>query len=426
MPTTGVHSVTVPGALDGWETLLKKYGTMSLAQVLQPAIQYAENGFPVSEVISSDWQHSVDLLKKHPAAVRTYLIDGRAPRTGEIFSQPNLARTLKTVASFGTSAFYHGEIAEKMVASLRELGGLLTTEDFAEHRSTWVKPVSSTYRGIRLYELPPNGQGIATLEMLNILEGFDLRSLGHNSAEYLHLLIEAKKLAFADRDAYYADPDKVKVPVERLISKEYADKQRKRIDPDKAAKPVFSGLSERSDTVYLTVVDKDRNCVSFINSLFHSFGSGIVAGDTGICLQNRGALFSLDPKHPNRLEAHKRPLHTIIPAMAFKNEKPWLVFGVMGGDMQPQGHVQVLINMVDFGMNVQLAGEVARFRDSEEGVALEADINPEARRKLIEKGHKIIWSVGAFGGYQGIMIDPDTGVLTGGSDPRKDGCAVGW
>jgi gamma-glutamyltranspeptidase/glutathione hydrolase len=399
---------------------------MSLAQVLQPAIQYAENGFPVSEIIASDWQHSVDLLKKHPAAVRTYLIDGRAPRTGEIFSQPDLARTLKTVASFGSDAFYRGEIAEKIVASLRELGGLLTGEDFAEHRSTWVKPVSSTYRGIRLYELPPNGQGIATLEMLNILEGFDLRSLGHNSAEYLHLLIEAKKLAFADRDAYYSDPDKIEVPVERLISKEYADKQRKRIDPDKAAKSVSPGLSDRSDTVYLTVVDKDRNCVSFINSLFHSFGSGIVAGDTGVCLHNRGALFSLDPNHPNHLEAHKRPMHTIIPAMAFKNEKPWLIFGVMGGDMQPQGHVQVLINMVDFGMNVQLAGEVARFRDSQEEVALEAEINSEVRRKLIEKGHKVIWSVGAFGGYQAIMIDPDTGVLMGGSDPRKDGCAVAW
>jgi gamma-glutamyltranspeptidase / glutathione hydrolase len=426
MPTTGVHSVTIPGALDGWETLLKKYGTMSLAQVLQPAIQYAENGFPVSEIIALDWQHSVDLLKKHPHAARTYLIDGRAPRTGEIFTQPNLARTLKTVASFGISAFYRGEIAEKIVASLKELGGLLTREDFADHHSTWVKPVSATYRGVRLYELPPNGQGIATLEMLNILEGFNLQSLGHNSAEYLHLLIEAKKLAFADRDAYYADPEKAKVPVERLISKEYADKQRKRISPDKAARSVLPGLSEQSDTAYLTVVDKNRNCVSFINSLFHGFGSGIVAGDTGICLQNRGALFSLDPKHPNRLEAHKRPLHTIIPAMAFKNEKPWLIFGVMGGDMQPQGHVQVLINMVDFGMNVQLAGEVARFRDSEEGVALEAEINAEVRRKLIEKGHKIIWSVGEFGGYQAIMIDPNSGVLAGGSDPRKDGGAVGW
>jgi gamma-glutamyltranspeptidase/glutathione hydrolase len=262
--------------------------------------------------------------------------------------------------------------------------------------------------------------------MLNILEGFDLKSLGHNSAEYLHLLVEAKKLAFADRDAYYADLDKVKVPVEKLISKEYGERQRRRIDASKAGKSVVPGLLERGDTIYLTVVDKDRNCVSFINSLFHGFGSGIVAGKTGICLQNRGALFSLDPKHPNRLEPHKRPFHTIIPAMAFKNEKPWLVFGVMGGDMQPQGHVQVLINMVDFGMNVQLAGEAARFRDLEEGLALESEIGAEVRRKLIDKGHKIVWLVGEFGGYQAIMIDPDTGVLMGGSDPRKDGCVVGW
>jgi len=426
IPTTGVHSVSVPGAVDGWETLLKKYGTMSLAQVLQPAIDYAAKGFPVSEIIAASWEQSVEKLKAHSDTASTYLIEGRAPRVGENFAQPNLANSLRKIAVGGSDAFYRGDIAREIVASLQRLGGQLTTRDFAEHHSTWVKPVSTTYRGIRLYELPPNGQGIAALEMLNILEGFDLKSLGHNSAEYLHLLVEAKKLAFADRDAYYADPDKVKVPVEKLISKEYGERQRRRIDVNKAGKSVVPGLLEQGDTIYLTVVDKDRNCVSFINSLFHGFGSGIVAGKTGICLQNRGALFSLDPKHPNRLEPHKRPFHTIIPAMAFKNEKPWLVFGVMGGDMQPQGHVQVLINMVDFGMNVQLAGEAARFRDLEEGLALESEIGAEVRRKLIDKGHKIVWLVGEFGGYQAIMIDPDTGVLMGGSDPRKDGCVVGW
>ena len=426
VPTTGVHSVSVPGAVDGWETLLKKYGTMSLTQVLQPAIDYAEKGFPVSEVIAATWEQSVEKLKAHPDTASTYLVEGRAPRVGEIFVQPNLANSLRKIAGGGSDAFYRGDIGQEIVASLQKLGGQLTTRDFAEHRSTWVKPVSTTYRGIRLYELPPNGQGIAALEMLNILEGFDLKSLGHNSAEYLHLLVEAKKLAFADRDTYYADPDKAKVPVEKLISKEYGERQRRRIDTNKAAKAVAPGLSEQGDTIYLTVVDKDRNCVSFINSLFHSFGSGIVAGNTGICLQNRAALFSLDPKHPNRLEPHKRPFHTIIPAMAFKNEKPWLVFGVMGGDMQPQGHVQVLINIVDFGMNVQLAGEAARFRDLEEGLALESEIGAEVRRKLIDKGHKIVWAVGEFGGYQAIMINPDTGILLGGSDPRKDGCAVGW
>jgi gamma-glutamyltranspeptidase / glutathione hydrolase len=262
--------------------------------------------------------------------------------------------------------------------------------------------------------------------MLNILEGFDLKSLGHNSAEYLHLLVEAKKLAFADRDAYYADPDKVMVPVDRLISKEYAEQQCKRINLEKAAPSFGPGLTERGDTIYLTVVDKDRNCVSFINSLFHSFGSGIVAGNTGICLQNRGCLFSLDRKHPNRLEPHKRPFHTIIPAIAFKHEQPWLVFGVVGGDMQPQGHVQVLLNIVDFGMNVQLAGEAARFRHLHEGLALESEIAVDVRKQLAEKGHQIVEAVGEFGGYQAIMIDPDTRVLMGGSDPRKDGCVVGW
>lgn len=426
IPTTGVHSISVPGAVDGWETLLKKYGTLSLAQVLQPAIEYSEKGLPVSEVIAADWDRSVEKLKQHPDAAATYLIQGRAPRAGEVFTQPNLARTLRKIASKGSDAFYRGEITQKIINAMQMLGGQLTARDFADHRSTWVKPVSTTYRGLRVYELPPNGQGIAALEMFNVLEGFDLRSLGHNSAEYLHLLVEAKKLAFADRNAYYADPDKAKVPVEKLISKEYGEQQRGRVDPNRTADSVKPGLPEHGDTVYLTVVDKDRNCVSFINSLFHSFGSGIVAGDTGICLQNRGTLFSLDPKHPNRLEPHKRPFHTIIPAMAFKNDKPWLVFGVMGGDMQAQGHVQVLLNMVDFGMTVQAAGEAGRFNDLEDGLSLESDIGAEVRRKLTEKGHKIVAPSAGFGGYQAIMIDSETSVLMGGSDPRKDGCAIGW
>jgi len=426
IPTTGVHSISVPGAVDGWETLLKKYGTMSLAQVLQPAIEHAVKGFPVSEIIAADWEHSVPKLKSHPDTARTYLVEGRAPKVGEIFVQPNLARTLQKIAASGSEAFYRGDIAQEIVSSLQKLGGQLTTKDFADHRSTWVNPVSTAYRGVKVFELPPNGQGIAALEMLNILEGFDLKSLGHNSAAYLHLLVEAKKLAFADRDAYYADPEKVAVPVDRLISKEYAEQQRKRIDLQKASRSFDAGLTSQGDTIYLTVVDKDRNCVSFINSLFHAFGSGIVAGNTGICLQNRGCLFSLDPKHPNRLEPHKRPFHTIIPAMAFKNDKPWLVFGVMGGDMQPQGHVQVLVNMVDFGMNVQLAGEAPRFRHLYEGLALESGIGSEVRQSLADRGHRIVEVPGEFGGYQAIMIDPDTGVLLGGSDPRKDGCVAAW
>ncbi len=426
IPTTGVHSISVPGAVAGWEALLKKYGTMSLGQVLQPAIECASNGFPVSEIIAAEWECSVPKLKSHPDTAQTYLKEGRAPRVGEIFVQPNLANTLQKIARGGSDVFYNGEIAQEIVSSLKNLGGQLTTRDFANHQSTWVKPVFTTYRDVKVFELPPNGQGIAALEMLNILEGFDLKSLGHNSAAYLHLLVEAKKLAFADRDAYYADPEKAAVPVDRLISKEYAAQQRKRINQEKAAGSFEPGLMSQGDTIYLTVVDKDRNCVSFINSLFHAFGSGIVAGNTGICLQNRGCLFSLDPKHPNRLEPHKRPFHTIIPALAFRHEKPWLVFGVMGGDMQPQGHVQVLLNMVDFGMNVQLAGEAPRFRHLNGGLALESEIGPEVRKSLTEKGHEIIQAAGEFGGYQAIMIDAETGVLMGGSDPRKDGCVVGW
>jgi gamma-glutamyltranspeptidase/glutathione hydrolase len=426
IPTTGVHSISVPGAVDGWETLLHKYGTMSLAQVLKPAIEHAAKGFPVSEIIAADWEHSLAKLKAHPDTARTYLKDGRAPKMGEIFIQPNLAITLQKIAIGGSDAFYRGDLAGEIVSSLQKLGGQLTLKDFADHHSTWVKPVSTTYRGVELFELPPNGQGIAALEMLNILEGFDLKSLGHNSAEYLHLLVEAKKLAFADRDAYYTDEDKVAVPVEKLISKEYGELQRERIDQKRAARSFKPGLTGQGDTIYLTVVDKERNCVSFINSLFHSFGSGIVAGDTGICLQNRGCVFSLDPKHPNPLGPHKRPFHTLIPALAFRKEKPWLGFGVMGGDMQPQGHVQVLLNMVDFGMNVQLAGEAPRFRHFHEGLALETEIGAEARKSLMEKGHQIVQAMGEFGGYQAIMIDPETGVLMGGSDPRKDGCVVGW
>ncbi|MEW5979140.1 MAG: gamma-glutamyltransferase [Acidobacteriota bacterium] len=426
IPMTGIYSISVPGAVDGWETLLKKYGTMSLAEVLHPAIEYAEQGFPVSEVIADSWSESVAKLQGNLDAARTYLIGGRPPQVGEIFKQPNLAATFRMIAAGGSHAFYRGDIARDIVASLQDLGGQLTLKDFADHHSTWVRPVSATYRGVRLYELPPNGQGIAALQMLNILEGFDLKALGHNSAAFLHLLIEAKKLAFADRDAYYADPDKVDVPVDKLISREYAAQRRKLIDPNRAASSVSPGLLEQGDTVYLTVVDKDRNCVSFINSLFHGFGSGVVAGNTGVCLQNRGALFSLDPKHPNRLEPHKRPFHTIIPAMAFKDEKPWLVFGVMGGDMQPQGHVQVLVNLVDFGMNVQLAGEAPRFRHFEEGIALESGIGETVRRELVSKGHRIVPGSGGFGGYQAILIDPTSGVLMAGSDPRKDGCAVGW
>ncbi|MCI0485563.1 MAG: gamma-glutamyltransferase [Blastocatellia bacterium] len=426
MPDSGVDAITVPGALDGWVSLMEKFGSMKLSDVLAPAIEYAENGFPVSEIIANQWQSEERRLARDEWAAKTYLTGGRAPRHGDIVFNKNLAATFRRVAASGRDAFYKGEIAEKIVKTIRDKGGVMTAKDLADHKSTWVKPVSVNYKGYDLYELPPNGQGMAALQMLNILEGFDLKALGHNSAEYLHLLVEAKKLAFADRARYIADPDFAKIPLERLLSKEYAAERRKLIDPDRAARQYRPGEAEQSDTIYLTVVDKDHNAVSFINSLFDAFGSGIVAGDTGICLHNRGAGFSLDPAVWNRVEPHKRPLHTIIPAFVMKDGKPYLSYGIMGGDNQPQAHVQVFLNLVEFGMNVQEAGEAARFRHTGGRLGLESGIGVEVRRLLTIKGHSLTTMVDRFGGYQGILIHPETGVLMGGSDPRKDGCAMGW
>lgn len=423
-PEYGIHTVTVPGAVDGWATLLKSHGTMTLAQVLQPAIEYAERGFPVTEIIGADWQEGLK-HKGNADFAATFLPNGRTPAIGEIFTNKNLAATLKKIAAGGRDVFYKGEIAEKLVKFAQSQGGFHTMQDFADHKSTWVEPISTTYRGYRVYELPPNNQGLAALEMLNILEGFDVKSLGHNSAEYLHLLVEAKKLAFIDRARHIADPAFYQAPLDKLLSKDYAAELRKRIDLNHTM-TAQSGPRGGEDTVYLTVVDKDRNCVSFIQSIFSAFGSGLVAGDTGIVLHNRGAGFSFDPQSPNRLEGGKRPFHTLIPAMVFRDNKPWLTFGVMGGDMQAQGHVQVLLNLIDFGMDVQQAGEQPRFRDYESGLALESAIGAEVRKELERRGHKLTTASGVFGGYQAIMIDPVTGALAGGSDMRKDGCAIGW
>jgi gamma-glutamyltranspeptidase/glutathione hydrolase len=423
-PEFGIHTVTVPGAVDGWATLLKSHGTMTLAQVLQPAIEYAERGFPVTEIIGTEWQTGMQHLNNADFAA-TFLPNGKAPAVGEIFTNKNLAATLKKIAASGRDVFYKGELAEKIVRFAQSQGGLHTMQDFADHKSTWVEPISATYRGHTVYELPPNNQGLAALQMLNILEGFDVKSLGHNSAEYLHLLVEAKKLAFIDRARHIADPAFYQAPLEKLLSKEYAAELRKRIDLNHAMS-AQTGPRGGEDTVYLTVVDKDRNCVSFIQSIFSAFGSGLVAGDTGIVLHNRGAGFSFDPQAPNRIEGGKRPFHTLIPAMVFRDGKPWLTFGVMGGDMQAQGHVQVLMNMIDFGMDVQQAGEQPRFRDFESGLALESAIGAEVRKELERRGHKLTIAPGQFGGYQAIMIDPVTGALSGGSDARKDGCAIGW
>ena len=433
IPAKGAFSVTVPGAVDGWITLLERFGTMSLEQVLQPAIEYAEQGFPVSEIFAENWASQSSAYKDDPEFVKAYYTDGKPPKHGDVFVNKPLAWTYRQIARGGREAFYEGEIARKIVQRLNSLDWPVTEADLAYQHSDWVEPISTTYKGHRIYELPPNGQGMAALEMLNILEGFDLKAAGHNTADYLHLFVEAKRLAFADLGAWLADPERARLPVATLISKDYARRRRERIDPALAAESVESGvqgpvhwIEGAGDTVYFTVVDKDRNAVSFINSLFQGFGSGVVVPGTGLLLQDRGALFSLDPDHPNRIEGRKRPYHTIIPAMAFKDGKPWLSFGVMGGDLQPQGHVQVLLNMIEFGMNVQEAGEAPRASHSSGGgVGLENGISPQVAAELIRKGHAVKTS-GPMGGYQAIHIDWERGVLFGGTDPRKDGTVAAW
>jgi gamma-glutamyltranspeptidase / glutathione hydrolase len=428
MPQTGIFSVTVPGTVDGWDQILKRAGTMELKEVLQPAIQYAEEGFPVSEVIQAAWAEAETKLKTDPDSADTWLVHGKAPQVGTIFRNPGLAGTFRVLAEEGRDAFYRGEIARAIVSKSESLGGLFTIKDFEGHRSTWVRPIHTNYRGYEVYELPPNLQGAAALQMLNILEGYDLAAMGPDSARFWHILLEAKKLAFADLAAHLADPEFSPVPAETMISKEYAAKQRMRIDEQKAANAPSSGIPASGDTVYLTVADRWGNMVSFIQSLYKSFGAGITAGETGIMLQNRGALFVLDPKHPNCIAPGKRPYHTIIPGFVMKDKKPWLSFGVMGGDQQPQGHVQVLVNMIDLGMNVQAAGDAVRFHHSQETntTAFESGLNPGVIRDLTGMGHQIVSEVGTYGGYQGIMRDSESGAYVAGSDHRKDGLAIGY
>jgi gamma-glutamyltranspeptidase/glutathione hydrolase len=442
IPTKGPLSWSVPGCVDGWEMLRERFGTMSYQQTLKAAIGYAENGFPVSDVIAASWRASTRSLQEFADSARTYLPGGRAPREGELFRNPNLARSYRAIAAEGRDAFYKGPIAQQIVSFSQANGGYFSLRDFEEHTSEWVEPVSTNYRGYDVWELPPNGQGIAALQMLNVLEPYDLKGMGSGSPDYVHLLVEAKKLAFADRAKFYADPHNQRLPTAELISKPYAERRRKLIDLTKAAVDVPAGdpKLEHGDTIYLTVVDKDRNCCSFIQSNYFGFGSFVTPGDVGFVLQNRGCLFALDEKHLNRLEPHKRPFHTIIPAMVTKEGKPWFCFGVMGGDMQPQGHVQVLINMIDFGMNVQAAGDAARVRHLGSAeptgepakpnggtVVVESGISDETVAALTAKGHTVERTGrGSFGGYQGILIDWEHGTLHGGSDPRKDGCAVGY
>ena len=440
IPLRGVLSWSVPGCVDGWFTLHERFGRIPIHDLLAPAIHYAERGFPVSPVIARMWGNAADLLQKDRFASATFLPHGRPPKKGELFSNPALAENLRLIAEGGRDAFYRGPIAEKIVSTSDKLNGYFALADLADHRSTWVEPVSVHYRGYDVWELPPNTQGISVLEMLRIIEGFNLAGMGHNSDAYIHHIVEAKKLAYADRACFYADPDHYDLPLEGLISPEYAAGQRARIAPERAALEVPAGdpRLRDGDTVYLTVVDRERNAVSFIQSLYHGFGSGIVPERAGFAVQNRGALFNLDPDHPNRLEPHKRPFHTIIPGFVTKDGRPIFSFGVMGGDQQPQGQVQVLCNLIDFHMDAQQAGGALRFRhdgsSSPTGdvmydggtLYLEPGIPESVMDGLRAKGHRVAYREGGYGGYQGIWIDPETNMLFGGSEPRKDGCASGY
>lgn len=430
MPEIGPLTITVPGTVDGWEKLLTAYGTLSLAEALAPAIHYAEQGFPVTEIIGQSWAQASDKLRRDPGAAATCLVDGKAPRIGQLFRQPDLARTLHEIGEGGAAAFYRGPLAQRIADYVQARGGLLTAEDLAAHTSTWEAPIEVTYRGHRVLECPPNGQGLVVLQALGILEGFDLPSMRFGFDSTLHLQIEALKLAFADAFRYVADPAMAEVPVEGLLLPEYLADRRALIDPQRASTGFAPGRpGQHGDTAYLTVVDRERNAVSFITSLFHGFGCGLAVPGTGIVLQNRGALFSLDPNHPNCIAPGKRPYHTIIPAMVFQGDQLRLSFGVMGGFMQPQGQVQVLCNLLDFGMDVQEALDAPRF-NWQQGttVAFETGLSHMARLRLERRGHVIKTNAApqTMGGGQIIRIDPETGVLQGGSDPRKDGCAAGY
>jgi gamma-glutamyltranspeptidase/glutathione hydrolase len=441
IPQSGPLSWSVPGCVDGWAELNKRFGSRPLGQLLEPTIRYAEEGTAVPEVIAGYWKIAEPKLLADPGSTQIFLPHGRAPRPGEVFKNPALAHSLRQIASGGRDAYYRGPIAEQIVALSEKVGGLFTLKDLADHTSTWVEPVSTTYRGYEVWEIPPPGQGIATLQMLNILEGFDLGKLEAGSPDYWHLFLEAKKLAFADRAKYYADPEFVKVPVSELISKPYAATRRKLIDPHKALAEVEPGDPKlgKADTVYLCAVDKDRNCCSLIQSNYFGFGSYVAAPALGFGIQNRGCLFALDPKHANALEPHRRPFHTIIPAMVTQSGRPRFVFGVMGGDMQPQGQVEVLCNLIDFHMDVQQAGEAARLEHLGHAtptglpaftgtglVEAEPGIPASVVHELERRGHFVQRVPRNTGGYQGIWIDASTGVLFGGTEARKDGCAIGY
>ena len=438
IPAYGPLPVSVPGCVDGWFELNERFGSMKMSSILKPAIEYAENGFPVTELVSYYMELASNNFYNYPNFKETYFINGASPKKGELFKNLDLANTLKIISNEGRKGFYEGEIANIISTFIQEQGGFLSYEDLKNHRSEWVEPVSTNYRGYDIWELPPNGQGIAALQILNLLEGFDIKSMGFGSAEYIHHLVEAKKIAFADRAKYYADTDFNQIPTQYLISKEYSDKRRSEINPNQAAESVTAANLENGDTIYLTTADSSGNMVSLIQSNYRGMGSGMVPPGLGFMLQDRGELFSLEEGHFNVYEPNKRPFHTIIPAFITKDNKPYVSFGLMGGAMQPQGHAQIVINLIDFGMNLQEAGDAPRIRHQSDEqptggfmnnggeLALEQGFDFKEIRKLIKKGHKIIYDLGSFGGYQAIKVDYENKIYYGASESRKDGSAIGY
>lgn len=443
IPPTGMLPISVPGAVSGWQELHKKFGKLKLSDDLAPAIHYAEEGFPVTELIAFYWAAGPRLYGDLPGGFfQTYTLDGkgRTPGKGDVFKNPDLARTLRLIGETNGEAFYKGEIAEKIEAFMQANGGWLRKIDFEKHAATWVDPVSTSYRGYDVFELPPNGQGIATLQMLNVLEGFDLAKWGRNSPDALHAMVEAKKIAWADRGKYYADPDFTKTNVAKLISKQYAAERRKLIDMQHAAKTVAAGNIDHGDTIYMCTADDEGNMVSLIQSNYRGMGSGIVVPGLGFMFQDRGELFSMQSGHANVYAPGKRPFHTIIPGFVMKDGKPWEAFGVMGGGMQPQGHVQVLTNQIDFGLGVQEAGDASRWQHEGDNeptdekmttggyVNFESGIPYETARELIKRGHNVRYDAGGYGGYQAIKVEMHEGqrVYVGASESRKDGQAAGY
>ncbi len=437
VPLRGLLPVTIPGAVDGWFEAHHRYGNLSMSTILEPAIAYARDGYPISHILSFKIQEAAPELSRFPSSQNLFLPGGKSPGPGDLLTNLGLAESLAKIARDGRDVFYQGEIARQIVKFSQENGGLLSEKDFQETKSTWGKPVSTTYRDYTVYETAPNSQGLAALLILNLLEEYDLSSLGYQSPDHLHLLVEAKKLAFADRNRYISDPERVKIPTEELLSKDYAARRRSLIHKDRAAEATaIPAGSFGRDTIYLCVIDEEGNAVSLIQSLYFSFGSAVVAGETGIVLQNRGAYFSLDPNQVNCLQPHKRTFHTLMASMTFREGKPYMIFGTSGADGQPQTHVQVMTNVFDFGLNIQSAIEAPRWlsgrylvNQPEGSLTIEGRVAAEVIKELKRRGHQVNevenWSQ-VMGSAHGIIIHPENGLRMGGSDPRSDGAAIGY